>query len=208
MSYKRNQVEEAVGRIFQPDSKKPDTELLTRVKRLLELDRVLGRKRRSHDPEEANFAFFSEEAPGTGTDISFSEYEAFAVLNGLRIMQHGWPQSFAVSILRRMRADLERQHARILMQDPDILFDQEQLRGNAHPSDFGVDNTDPVFLTIVTSAKHTPTPEFAVCRGRKEVDELSRDWGASIVTTFELTTLTHQLRKELMKTAPRRRGRQ
>jgi hypothetical protein len=60
--------------------------LRTRIKRLLELDRSMGRKLRSKDPEEANFGFFSEEAPGTGADISFSEYEAFALLNGLRIM--------------------------------------------------------------------------------------------------------------------------
>jgi hypothetical protein len=57
-----------------------------RIKRLLELDRSLGRKLRSKDAEQANFSFFSEEAPGTGADILFSEYEAFALLNGLRIM--------------------------------------------------------------------------------------------------------------------------
>ena len=78
----------------------------------------MAAKLRSKDAEEANFAFFSEEAPGTGADISFSEYEAFALLNGLRIMEHGWPQGFAVSIMRRVRRDLEREHARILRQDP------------------------------------------------------------------------------------------
>ena len=47
-----------------------------------------------------------------GADILFTEYEAFALLNGLRIMAHGWPQGFAVSIMRRVRVDLEREHAR------------------------------------------------------------------------------------------------
>ena len=87
----------------------------TRIKRLLELDRFIGRKR-TKNAEEANFAFFSEEAPGTGADISFSEYDAFALLNGLRIMGHGWPQGFAVAIMRRVRPALEREHARILAQ--------------------------------------------------------------------------------------------
>jgi hypothetical protein len=85
MSYKRNQIEEAIARIFNPNSQEPPSELRTRIKRLLELDRSMGRKLRSKDPEEANFAFFSEEAAETGVDISFSEYDAFALLNGLRI---------------------------------------------------------------------------------------------------------------------------
>jgi hypothetical protein len=116
MSYKRNQIEEAIARIFDPNCDNPPSELRTRIKRLLELDRSMGRKRGSKDSEEANFGFFTEEAPGTGADISFSEYEAFALLNGLRIMKHGWPQGFAVSIMRRVRLDLEREHARILSQ--------------------------------------------------------------------------------------------
>ena len=103
MSYKRNQIEEAIARIFDPNCREPPSDLRTRIKRLLELDRSMGRKVRSKDPEEGNFAFFSEAAPGTGVDISFSEYEAFALINGLRIMNHGWPQSFAVSIMRQVR---------------------------------------------------------------------------------------------------------
>jgi hypothetical protein len=119
MPYKRNQIEEAIARIFAPNCAKPPSELRTRIKRLLDLDRSIGRKLRSKDAEKANFAFFSEEAPGTGADILFSEYEAFALLNGLRIMEHGWPQAFAVSIMRRIRLDLEREHARILRQRPE-----------------------------------------------------------------------------------------
>jgi hypothetical protein len=58
MSYKRNQVEEAIARIFY--RQKPPSEFRTRIKRLLELDRPMGRKIRCKDAEEANFAFFSE----------------------------------------------------------------------------------------------------------------------------------------------------
>jgi hypothetical protein len=193
MSYKRNQIEEAIARIFDPDSQKPPSELRTRIKRLLELDRSIGRKVRSEEPEQANFAFFSEEAPGTGADILFSEYEAFALLNGLRIMDHGWPQSFAVSMMRRVRVALEREHARILR------------RG-----DIALDNTDPVFLTIASKSQHSPDVALLfseVCRGSHEVSRFSRRVGASSVTTFEVATPIHTLHSELMKTAPRRRGR-
>jgi hypothetical protein len=212
MSYKRSQVEEAIARIFVPNCKKPPSELRTRIKRLLELDRSMGRKLRSKDPEEANFGFFSEEAPGTGADISFSEYEAFALLNGLRIMGHGWPQGFAVSIMRRVRLDLEREHARILRQDPDKLFDQEAIRAAARPGDIAADNTDPVYLTLASKAQRPPdeiqaAPFSAVCRGYGKVSEFSRDVGASSVTFFEVATLAHKLHESLMKTEPRRRGR-
>ena len=37
MSYKRNQIEEAIARIFAPHCEKPPSELRTRIKRLLEL---------------------------------------------------------------------------------------------------------------------------------------------------------------------------
>ena len=212
MSYKRNQIEEAIARIVAPNCEKPPSELRTRIKRLLELDRSIGRKLRSKDAEEANFGFFSEEAPGTGADISFSEYEAFALLNGLRIMEHGWPQGFAVSIMRRVRLDLEREHARILRQHPDKLFDQQAIRARARPGDIAVDNTDPVFLTVASKAQRAPDegqtgPLSAVCRGLEKVSEFSRDVGASSVTMFEVATLAHRLHQELMKTKPRRRGR-
>jgi hypothetical protein len=211
MSYKRNQIEEAIARIFDPNCRKPASEVRTRIKRLLELDRSRGRKLRSNDPEGGNFAFFSEEAPGTGADISFSEYEAFALLNGLRIMNHGWPQSFAISLIRRIRRDLETEHARILRQDPGKLFDWEAIRARARPGDLAVSNTDPVFLTIVAKAERADegqtAPVAAVCRGVSKVGEFSRTLGATSVTLFEVATLAHKLHQELMKTEPRRRGR-
>ena len=71
MSYKRNQIEEAIARLFDPKSEAVPVDLRTRIKRLFELDRSLGRSVRSKDPEQANYAFFGDEAPGTGADIFF-----------------------------------------------------------------------------------------------------------------------------------------
>jgi hypothetical protein len=213
MSFKRNQIEEAIARIFDPNCEKPPSELRTRIKRLLELDRSIGRKLRSKDAEEVNFGFFSEEAPGTGVVISFSEYEAFALLNGLRIMEHGWPQGFAVSIMRRVRLTLEKEHARILRQRPDKLFDQQAIQARARPGDIAVNNTDPVFLTLASKAQRPPdepqtAPLSAVCHGIEKVSNFIRHVGASSVTMFELATLAHRLHEELMKTEPRHRGRE
>jgi hypothetical protein len=44
MSYKRNQVEEAIAHLFVPNCEKPPPELRSRTKRLLELDRSMGRR--------------------------------------------------------------------------------------------------------------------------------------------------------------------
>jgi hypothetical protein len=208
MSYKRNQIEQAITRILAPGSEKPPSELRTRIKRLLELDRSTGR---SNDVKEFNFAFFSDQAPGTGADISFSEYEAFALLNGLRIMEHGWPQGFAVSVLRRVRFELERQHERILQESPEKLFDEEAIRARSRPGDLAVDNTDPVYLTIVSQVQrpdqgHT-VPFAAVCRGLGQVSEFRRGLGAMSVTLLEVATLAHRMHSYLMGTEPSRRGR-
>jgi hypothetical protein len=209
MSYKRNQIEEAIARIFDASCRKPPSDLRTRIKRLLELDRSMGRKVRSKDPEESNFAFFSEEAPGTGVDISFSEYEAFALINGLRIMNHGWPQSFAVSIMRQVRRDLEREHAQILRQDPGKLFDLEAIGAKAQEGEIAADNADPVYLAVASKAQQSPDEAqmSAVRRGYQNVFKFRNDMGASSVTMFEVATLAHGLHQELMKTEPRRRGR-
>ena len=213
MSYKRNQVEEAIARVRVPNSQKPSSELRTRIKRLLELDRSRGRNLRSKNAEQANFGFFSAEAPGTGADISFSEYDAFALLNGLRIMEHGWPQGSAVSIMRRVRPELEREHGRILRQDPGKLFDQEAIRRAGRPGDIAVSNTDPVYITLASmdqpvSEERPAVPFSALCRGPGKVTEFSREVGASSVSMFEVVTLAHRLHQELMKTNPRRRGRE
>jgi hypothetical protein len=212
MSYKRNQVEEAIARLFTPDRDKPSSELRTRIKRLLELDRSIGRKPLSKDAEASNFGFFTGEAPGTGADISFSEYEAFALLNGLRVMEHGWPQGFAVSVMRQARLDLEREHARILRQSPVKLFDQQAILARARPGDIAFDNTDPVFLTLASKAQRAPeddqtSPLIAVCRGLARVGEFRRDVRASSVTMLEVATVAHQLHEQLKKTEPKRRGR-
>src|SRR5262249_52657130 len=103
LTYKRNQVEAAISRLLRPGSKEPTLELRVRLKRLLETDRAHGRVARSTDPTRANYAFYSADAPGSGGDVWFSGYEAFALLIGIRLMGHGWPQGSAVSVMRLVR---------------------------------------------------------------------------------------------------------
>jgi hypothetical protein len=214
LQYKRNQVEEAVSGVLEPKSHGPTSELRTRLKRLLETDRALGRTARSSDPELANYAFYSADPPGSGVEVWFSEYEAFALLNGLRLMGHSWPQGFAVSVLRRVRVDLEMQHARILKLDRKSLFDQEAIRRNAKEGDMAFGNTAPVLLTIVSKAGEAPNAQreplgCSICEGPGEamkwVWEMSK--GSHGFTMFELANVAHALAMRLALTEPHHRGR-
>jgi uncharacterized protein (DUF1778 family) len=76
-------------------------------------------------------------------------------------MEHGWPQGFAVSIIRRVRLDLESEHARILRQRPDDLC-LHRARSNRHLS------RTPVWRTYerVLETEVMPRKSVAVKRDR------------------------------------------
>jgi hypothetical protein len=209
--YKRNQIEEAISHLFEPQASRPTPGLRTKLRRLLETDRVCAN---SEGAKGAGLAFFSAEPPGRGVEIWFSSYEAFAVLIGLQLMRHGWPQAKAVSVMRRIRPDLEEQHRRVLRHDPKWLFDQEAIRINARRGDHAFDNRDPVLLAIISSSTDPSGQQGApieckVCEGPAAAQtffrEVNKGWG--VLTMFEVTTLAHQLTVELEKTEPRSRGR-
>jgi len=207
MAYKRNQIVQAIARLVQTDSAKPSSETRTRLKRLLETDRNLGRSKRSADPERANFAFFTMDAPGRGVEIWFSGYEAFALLTGLRLLQHGWPQTSVVAVLRRVRPDLERHHARILRQDPAMQFDQEAIMRQAQSGNLVVHSTDPVFLVIQRrEGSADGLISSTLCRAAELMGIILREAGIAS-TILELTAAAHILASELAKTRPTKRGR-
>jgi hypothetical protein len=209
MRFKRNQVEAAISRVLEPDSAEPSSGLRTQMKRLLDTDRSFGRNKRSADPTRVNFAFYSGEAPGRGIEIWFSGYEAFALLTALRLMQHGWPQGFAVAVLRYVRPELERHHHRILEQHPAILFDPEQIRKNAGPGALAVDSTEPVFLAIIShhARGQSRSVKAAVFRGEGELIQYIRSEVGLTCSTFGLVNSAHALFQELAKTKPIKRGR-
>jgi hypothetical protein len=208
--FKRNQVEEAIACVLEPGSAKPSSEMRTRLKRLLVTDRALGRSKRSRDPERANFAFSGMDAPGRGIENWFTGYEAFALLTGLRLMRQGWPQGLVVAVLRRVKPDLERHHARILSQNPTILFDADRIRQQARPGDLDVSNTDSVFLLINSKDREhdAGAKRAAMCEGQADLMRFIKTWGPGQTwTVTELGTSIHALSLALAKTVPRKRGR-
>jgi hypothetical protein len=182
--YKRNQVEEAISGVLEPTSPEPSSELRTQLKRLLDTDRSFGRSPRSDNAERANYAFYSDDAPGSGIEVWFSEYEAFALVNGLFLMRHGWPQSFAVSVMRR--GDMAFDNV-----DPVLLIIVSR------PGRASNEQEQPI--------------ECSICRGPEQVGQYLRvirqRLGLGAVTMFDVTTIAHKLSAELVRTEPRRRGR-
>lgn len=203
--YKRNQALEAIA-VVVGDGQVPSPLLRTDVKRLLDIDRGSD-----EDPEFANYAFFSNQAPGRGFEVWFSAYEVFALLVGLHLLAHGWPQATAVSILRRARPVLEPKHAEILSWDPSELFDEQKIRDAAKPGSLAVASTRPVFLVTVSRKQGATArqPEEPLEVRVVERDELSFSTlppGTSL-TLMELTRMAHDLRAALAATKPRKRGR-
>ncbi len=212
--YKRNQVEEAIARVMEPGSSKPTTELRTRIKRLLETDRALPQADEGENSQSAGAAFFSEESPGKGREIWFSAYETFALVTGLHLMRHGWPQSFAVRVLRRVRGELEFAYSTTLGQDPKWLFDQEEIQRNAREGDFAFDNQDPFLLSIVSAqaaAEGDQEAPFAcsVKRGTLEAWKFAREHRAAggVWTAVDVVGIAHQVSAALGQTRPQYRGR-
>jgi hypothetical protein len=207
--FKRNQVEEAIARVLEPGSAKLSSKMRTRLKRLLVTDRALGRSKRSVDPERANFAFSGIDVLGRGLENRFTGYEAFALLTGLRLMVDSWPQGLVVAALRRVKPDLEQHHARILSQNPTILFDADGIRQQARPGDL-LASTDPVFLAINAKDREhdAGTNRAAICQSQAELMRFIKTWGPGQTwTVTELGTSIHALALALAKTVPRKRGR-
>ena len=213
--FKRNQVEEALSALCEPNVAKPSSLLRTRLKRLLETDRKLGRDTRSQDPAKATYAFYGEEPPGSGVEVKFSGYECLALLNGLQLMRHGWSQTFAVSVLRHVRFDLEKEHARILRRGKKSLLTDDQMRRRAQPGDPVFNTSEPVLLTIVsvhglTIEQQDLPVACAVHRGT----DAAMNWMLKITKSvgggssmFEQTGTALALDDQLKRTTPQLRGR-
>ena len=146
--FKRNQVEEAIVQTVAANIGHAG-EIKLRLQRLLVTDRRLESRNRKKPKEHSRFAFYSQKAPGSGVEVMFSQYEAFALLIGLLMLQHGIPQATVVTILRRLRGDLEILLRESLEKHRKRLFDPQALKAMERPGLIPTDNADPAFLVSV-----------------------------------------------------------
>jgi hypothetical protein len=206
--WKRNQMEEAIS-LTLDQGPRPTAALQTKLKRLLDTDRTLTDTPRSN-PARSKYAFYSGEAPGRGSEVRFTTYEVFALLEAYNLMEHGMPQATVVSVLRQGRKVLEARHAEILQWDPVTLFNTKKIRESLGPGSIAVSSTRPVFLLLVTR----PPKKGRSSNQRIEVEVLEEKeigfsrWPAGTsMTMIELSYTAHALREALAKTKPSKRGR-
>jgi hypothetical protein len=210
--FKRNQVEAAIFRTLGAEDARA-AELKLRLHRLLVTDRRLGRSKRGRDGGHSRYAFYSQEPPGSGVEVMFSGYEAFALLAAVMLLEHGIPQATVVSILRQVRTDLEAAHAQRLKMDPKVLFDPHAVRKMVNPGMIATDNIAPVFLAFVRISGSEVDGEvreaITVCRGHEALAAFVKKHSVPGLgaTFFEFVGLMWKLADNLAQTRPVKRGR-
>jgi hypothetical protein len=210
--YKRNQVEEAIFRTLGAQGERID-ELRLRLKRLLVTDRRLGRDAESGAGDRC-YAFYSEDQPGSGVEVRYSGYEAFALSAALMLLEHGLPQATVVKVMRQVRQRLEPAHGESLRKDPRKLFDEQAILAQARPGMIAVNNTDPIFLAFMrltdsSAGDRKVGGPVAVCRGLLELGaffEKHSEPGVGM-TFFELVGQIHNMAWNLRQIRPAKRGR-
>jgi hypothetical protein len=211
--FKRNQVEEAIFRTLGAQGERVD-ELRFRIKRLLVTDRNSGCDAHSEEEGDRHYAFFSQEPPGSGTEVKFSGYEAFALLAATMLLEHGLPQAAVVKVMRQVRARLEAAHSQTLKKDRATLFDEQAILSQAKPGMIAVDNADPIFLAFVRLTDSSVGDQkgggaVEVCRGHEGLGTFLRKHSkpGTGVTFFEFVRLIHGLWGNLLQVPPAKRGR-
>jgi hypothetical protein len=209
--FKRNQVEEAIFRTLGAQGERVD-ELRFRIKRLLVTDRHSGCDAHSEEEGDRHYAFFSQGPPGSGTEVKFSGYEAFALLAATMLLEHRLPQGAVVKVMRQVRARLEPAHAQTLKKDPATLFDEQAIRSQAKHGMIAVNNTAPIFLALHTDSSvgdQRGCGAVEVCRGYEELGTFFKKHSkpGTGVTLFEFVGLIHSLAGNLLQVRPVKRGR-
>ena len=111
--FTRGQIEWAIAQATdrtQGPGGEPRHDLKMKVKRLLDLDRKKGIDAAKPWSEFRRFAFLEGGLPGKGLAISYTPYDAFALLLGLHLLGSNVPQMAVIWLLRRIRLELEREH--------------------------------------------------------------------------------------------------
>lgn len=206
--FTRGQVEwviaQATGQTQGPGGE-PRHDLRMKLKRLLDLDRKRGIDAAKPWPEFRRFAFLEGGLPGKGFAISYTTYDAFALLLGLHLLGSNVPQMGVIRLLRRIRLELEREYDRILRLSPQTLVrPKAALEGKLKAGLLVSDPRKMVFLALPSGAGadllyrrgQGDTPKLAnIARSPGELVEIVAYLAAVSppVLVFELINPVHQL---------------
>ena len=220
--FTRGQVEWAIAQATdrtQGPGGEPRHDLKMKLKRLLDLDRKKGIDAAQAWPEFRRFAFLEGGLPGKGLAISYTPYDAFALLLGLHLLGSNVPQMAVIRLLRRIRRELEQEHELIVRLSPERLAQnkhdlERKIRG-------GLLVEDPrkmVFLILPAGAgadllyrrSQDSSPKLAnIAHSPAELVDVVAHLAlvAPPVLVFELINAAHQLAWWLKSAPLIRRGR-
>ena len=119
-TFRRGQVEWALWKWFSAGSvsARPPAPFLTRIKRLLDIDRSGSVPVGAEKLPAAKFAFFDARAGGQGADVEYSPFNAFCLAIGLDLLDAGFSQQEVVFLLRHIEGQLKPQFLHALQYQP------------------------------------------------------------------------------------------
>ena len=212
-NFKSNQVREAIARTLGAKGERA-LEIELRIKRLIAADRKFGRRSKSSNVGERHYAFYDGESLGTGADILFTEFEAFALLAAILLLEHGLPQMTVVKLLRQVRHQLQDAHADSLRKKLDKIFDEKVILAEARPGMLAFETTEPVILVFakLTGSSFDDPKAGApvkICRSQLEMVEFMKQHRhpGTALSIFEWAKLIHVLHSNLARSTPVSRGR-
>lgn len=223
MTYKRNQVEEAVWRFISRDAagRELTTTFRTRVKRLMELDR-------SSD-DGIDFAFQEGGLTGRGNEASFSEFNVFCVAAGMVLQNAGFKQGEVVQLMRHARwvfneawhsvwgdgSEGERRKSlphrqRLVASDrPDLpAFEMDGIRYADRAIYILLNHVEAVDATAGTSTSKPALLTPLVVKGGDALLSILRErmWAHPGHFILEASVMAERIRTFLKSSEPRRRG--
>ena len=118
--YRRGQVEWALWQWFTAGegADRPPAPFLTRVKRLLDIDRSGSVPIGAEKVPAAKFAFIDGRPGGHGADVEYSPFNAFCLAIGLDLLDAGFSQLEVVFLLRHIEGLLRPQFEQALRYPP------------------------------------------------------------------------------------------
>jgi hypothetical protein len=213
-TYRRGQVEWALWRFFtlsRPAPKEPPKVFLTRIKRLLEADRM-DKVPAGHDYEpDSDFAFSSSKTEGQGVDATFSAFDAFCLALALDLLDVGLKPSETVFLLRYLGASLAVKFKTILQDPPPPIRQRPAKDKRVFWVIQKVELTE-IYDQAQPRRKGQKTPIFLepkFCHGAedllKELDQMNWTYRKTLVV--EIAYLADNLTQLLAKAPLKKRGR-
>jgi hypothetical protein len=145
-------IAQAIGR-SEGLGNRPRGDLKMKLKRLLDIDRKHGIDAAKPGPEFRRFAFLEGGLPGKGFAISYTGYDAFALLLGLQLLEANVPQLAVIRLLRSIRPNLQHEHKQVLLHLPRLLAGGNiKLENKINAGQMVKDPAKMVFVVISSGA--------------------------------------------------------